>query len=70
MAINGVRDGSTDLGAEREADADGEVVQTCGGGALVVDRCPERGIGGQHDVHDAEAVGAVEGDELYNWMES
>jgi hypothetical protein len=68
-AVNGIGERPADLRAERESGAYGEVVQTCDGGALVVDRCPERGIDGQHDVQDTEAVGAVEGDEQYDWIE-
>lgn len=66
MPVDAVVEGGADLGAEPEAQAQGDVVEAAdAGGLVVVGRVgPEGWEGREHEVHDAVDVGHVDGEGL------
>lgn len=63
-SIDAVVDGGADLGAEEEAEAEGDVIEAANADGFVVSEFPEGGEGGEDEVHEAVEVGHVDREDL------
>lgn len=64
LSVDAVVDGGADLGAEEEAEAEGDVIEATDADGFVVSEFPEAGEGGEDEVNEAVEVGHVDREDL------
>lgn len=64
MPVDAVVDGGADLGAEEEAQAEGDIIEATDADGFVVTEFPESGEGGEDEVHETVKVGHVDCEDL------